>query len=174
MDLLQFKNSPIVNYESVDEILDEITSDEEKIEVLGIIIAYRKRYLTRAAHLDNGAKPSDVFSIVDDHIIDYCTIELDMLYEIKRQHEGEQVPMLKKIKWNGSPALFGHLFSEFGANDFIQVPVHNGEMNVSQYARDLWEHFEIDTTLGNLTKELGNSSLSDTKRAKFPDFKDLS
>ncbi len=174
MEIFDFKTERYVHTNDVNDALDVAVTDLEKLEIVRKIIAYRKGFLRHNAQEQNFTERYALSLMENDHILNYCNTELELLNEICQASETTTTKQPKKIKWNGSPALFGYLFSEFGANDFIQVPVHNGEMNVSQYARDLWEHFEIDTTLGNLTKELGNSSLSDTKRAKFPDFKDLS
>ncbi len=82
---------------------------------------------------------------------------------------------LKKITWNGSPSLFGYIFSELVKNNFIETPVRNGEPNFTGFAKKCWEHFEIDTTMENLIKEMNpkKNSLSDTKRVKFPKLSDL-
>jgi len=91
----------------------------------------------------------------------------------------------KKIKWNGTPALFGYLFIELVNKGFIEMPLHNGEHNYTEFAKRCFDTFEIKgtnkplTTIGNLTKELNpkqdKNSLSDTKRAKFtiPELSDL-
>jgi len=77
---------------------------------------------------------------------------------------------VNKIKWKGPPSVFGYLFLELVHNGFIEAPpLHNGEINYSGLARLFFEHFDIETTLGNLSKEMnpGKNSLSNTKRAKF-------
>ena len=83
----------------------------------------------------------------------------------------------EKIKWNGSPSQFGFLINSLVTKGFIEPPLYNGETNFSGLARLCYDHFDIETTIGNLTKEVNpeKNSLSDTKRSKFdiPNLSDL-
>ena len=86
-------------------------------------------------------------------------------------------PSNEKIKWNGSPSQFGFLISSLVKKGFIDPPLYNGETNFSGLARLCYDYFDIETTIGNLTKEVNpeKNSLSNTKRSKFdiPDLSDL-
>jgi hypothetical protein len=87
------------------------------------------------------------------------------------------VPTNDKIRWKGTPSQFGFLINRLVCHGFIDPPIYNGETNFTGLARLCYDHFEIETTLGNLTKEVNpeKNTLSDTKRAKFtiPDLIDL-
>jgi len=82
-----------------------------------------------------------------------------------------------KIKWKGTPSQFGYLVAQLIEKGFIDPPLFNGDINFSELSRRCYQYFDIDTTLGNLTKEMNPSkcTLSDTKRAKFtiPNLSDL-
>jgi hypothetical protein len=84
---------------------------------------------------------------------------------------------VKKIKWNGSPSVFGYLFLELVKKGFIDPPPYNGEPNFAELSRLCFQYFDIDTTPENLKKVLNENSnqLSETKRAKFtiPHLSDL-
>lgn len=86
-------------------------------------------------------------------------------------------PTNEKIKWNGSPSQFGFLINSLVTKGFIEPPLYNGETNFSGLARLCYDHFDIETTIGNLTKEVNpeKNTLSDTKRSKFdiPNLSDL-
>ncbi len=92
------------------------------------------------------------------------------------QVTGKPIQAGEKIKWKGTPSQFGYLFLELVKHGFIDPPLYNGETNHTGLARLCYEYFDIDTTPGNLTKELKpdnkitgerKNTLSDTKRAKF-------
>jgi hypothetical protein len=83
----------------------------------------------------------------------------------------------EKIKWNGTPSQFAYLFLELVKHGFIEPPLYNGEQNFTGLSRLCYQYFDIQTTPGNLIKEMNpeKNTLSDTKRAKFtiPDISDL-
>ncbi len=90
---------------------------------------------------------------------------------------GGMPTVFQKIKWNGSPSVFGYLFLEFVKHGFIEPPLRNGESNYAGFAKLCYHNFDIKTTLENLIKEMnpGKNQLSNTKQAKFtiPDLSDL-
>jgi hypothetical protein len=113
---------------------------------------------------------------IDQKVIRYLKFELEYYKQVMELPDQEnQFEPLQKIKWKGSPAQFGYLFTELVKNDFLETPVHNGEPNFTGFAKQCWEHFEINTTLENLIKEMNpkKNTLSDTKRIKFPKLSDL-
>jgi hypothetical protein len=101
----------------------------------------------------------------------------------KKLNEPETKQNERKIKWTGTPSQFGYLFIELVNNGFIDMPLHNGEVNYTEFAKRCFEYFEIKgnkekiTTIGYLTNQLNpeKNSLSDTIRLKFtiPELKDL-
>jgi len=114
--------------------------------------------------------------------IDWVNLEikrLEIMKELSRETEkdrGAEVPILKKIEWKGSPALFGYLFTELVKNGFIEPPLYNGEPSYSGLAKLCFQYFNVnETTLDNLKKEMNpnKNTLSETKRAKFPNLSDL-
>jgi hypothetical protein len=111
------------------------------------------------------------FLIVKRHVNEWIEDKREALKEEKPKQPFE------KIKWNGSPAVFGYLFLELVKKGFITPPLFNGEPNFTALSRLCFEYFEIDTTPENLTKALNEKSnpLSNTKRAKFtiPERSDL-
>jgi hypothetical protein len=83
---------------------------------------------------------------------------------------------LDKIQWHGSPALFGYIFSELIKNGFIQPPLFRGETNYAGFAKLCYKHFNVNnTTIENLIKEMNpeKNTLTNAKRAKFPNLSDL-
>lgn len=90
---------------------------------------------------------------------------------------GKPLPAGGKIKWSGTPSQFGYLFLELVKNGFIEPPLYNGETNYKGLARLCYQNFDINTTPGNIEKEMNpnKNTLSDTKRAKFtiPNISDI-
>lgn len=84
---------------------------------------------------------------------------------------------IKKMKWNSSPSVFGHLFFELAKNGFIDFPLRNGDINPTGLAKDLLELFEVNGSNETIIHEFNplKQSLSVTKRAKFqiPQIADL-
>ncbi len=84
---------------------------------------------------------------------------------------------INKIKWLGSPSIFGFLMTELVKRGYIEPPLRNGESNYAGFAKLCYQYFDIDTTQENLIKEMnpGKCTLSDTKREKFtiPELSDL-
>lgn len=101
--------------------------------------------------------------------------------EINNQAPGQS---FDKIKWKGTPSQFGYLFLQLVEKGYIEPPLYNGDPNFTGLSRLCFQFFDIETTPGNLTKEMtpgtpkkGNdkNTLSQTKRAKFtiPNLSDL-
>lgn len=110
------------------------------------------------------------------------SLSQDYIFQIIKDWAEEKRSELKtdgkhlgKIKWNGSPSVFGYLFLELVKNGFIEAPVRGGDPNYAGFAKQCFQHFELNTTLENLIKEMnpGKNTLSDTKRYKFPNISDL-
>ena len=84
---------------------------------------------------------------------------------------------LSKIKCNCTPSVFGYLFFDLANKGYFDFPLHNGEINPTGLAKQLFEVFEINSTIGTLINEfnLGKQSLSEIKKAKFsiPQIDDL-
>ena len=108
--------------------------------------------------------------------IEELLLPYNKIIELENRHHLS--PINKKIKWNGSPSLFGYLFFELADKGHFNFPLHNGEINPTGLAKQLYEMFEIGTTKENLIKEFNpnKNSLSLTKRQKFqiPELADLS
>lgn len=88
--------------------------------------------------------------------------------ELKAEVKASQT-QVEKIKWNGTPEIFGFLFLELIRKGYIDVPLHHGKPNFTGFSRLCWEHFEIKTTPGNLERALNeeNNRLTDWKRDQF-------
>lgn len=93
------------------------------------------------------------------------------------KENAKPAPINEKIKWSGTPSQFGYLMNCLVKKGFIDPPLYNGETNFSGLARLCYDYFDIETTIGNLTKEVNpeKNTLSETKRAKFniPGLSDL-
>lgn len=74
-----------------------------------------------------------------------------------------------KLKFNGSPALFGFLITELAKKGYIEYPLRSGDPNYTGLAKICFSLFEIQTTSENLIREFNpnKNSLSETKRRKF-------
>jgi hypothetical protein len=176
-ELRRICTSLIVNSMNVDEIeriqtkYNGYLTDKEKYEYL----TREQIDLDSITILAGYPKKKREYNI--DTVDIFIQNELDILNK-KNEFKGlseEPVQPCKKIKWKGTPALFGYLFSEFVKNDFVETPVRSGEPNLTGFAKQCWEHFEIDTTLENLIKEMNptKNTLTDPKRSKFPKLSDL-
>ena len=65
----------------------------------------------------------------------------------------------KKIKWIGKPSQLGYIIGSLAELDYIETPKHkNGDINYTQFAKQLMDVFEIETTQNSLSKYLNLDS----------------
>jgi hypothetical protein len=134
-------------------------------------------FLTRkkADHIHDGY-PIESLNFEGDIFHDYLKTEIEYWQNFiePEPYKGE------KIKWLGTPSQFGFLFSELVKKHYIEPPKTFAEPSYAKYAKICMEVFDINTTEGNLAKELnpaiGKNTLSDTKKEKFtiPEILDIS
>lgn len=76
---------------------------------------------------------------------------------------------LKKLKWLGTPSQFGWVFLELADKGFIELPKTGGQDSHTKYANYCFGIFDIDTTPGNLIKEMNpkSNSLTFANRNEF-------
>jgi hypothetical protein len=121
--------------------------------------------------------PDISFSLKEiDYALSFVELELEHIEILKKLDRDAAVPKIERIKWKGSPALFGYIFSELVKNGFIDPPLFRGDPNYAGLAKLCFQYFNVnETTIENLIKEMNpkKNSLSDTKRAKFPNLSDL-
>lgn len=90
---------------------------------------------------------------------------------------GPRDPLPAKIKVLCKVSVFGRLIQELMVNGYLEQPVKNNQWNYLETARMLMDAFEINTSLGNLSREISEetNSLSETKREKLrlPHHRDL-
>jgi hypothetical protein len=155
---------------------------KDKYEYLLNIKETTKRAIKYAQEeaIDSG----EVYKIDEGEIIiKNIDHELEYLEKLMKLEEEGGISSWDRIKWRGSPAQFGYLFSELITHGFIDPPIHNGAWNYSAFARLCYQYFEISnkkgdlTTLEYLAKQCNpeSCSLADTNREQFtiPDLKDL-
>lgn len=73
----------------------------------------------------------------------------------------------KKIKWIGKPSQLGYLIGSLAELDYIETPKNkDGEINYTQFSKDLLEIFDIKTTYQSLSKylNLDSDKAQETKR----------
>ncbi|MCF8369436.1 MAG: hypothetical protein K9G76_10375 [Bacteroidales bacterium] len=148
-DLENYKASDKTSHEDY-KTIDEISNTLFKINAL---IAS----LQKESKIEKNEKEIESLS----HLIDNLKKSMDNRVH-KRNDEN-------KIKWLGKPAHLGYIFSELAKNGFIELPVTNGEISYSKLGRILFNVFDIDTTSGNLEKEVNENknTLSNSNKAKF-------
>jgi len=76
---------------------------------------------------------------------------------------------MKKIKWIGKPSQLGYLIGSLAELDYIETPKNkDGEINYTQFSKDLLEIFDIETTYQSLSKYLNlNSEKSQEIKRRF-------
>jgi hypothetical protein len=95
------------------------------------------------------------------------SIEIDELNKIKIKEDINSV-VNDKIKWKGKPSQFGHLILELIGKEWIELPTKS----YNKSAEFLLNLFDIDTTKGNLSKEInpnetGGNSLTPDSQSFF-------
>lgn len=75
----------------------------------------------------------------------------------------------EKIVWRGKASHLAYLFIELAEKGFIELPSTSGEGSYSKLGMILFELFDADTTVGNLSRECNPNfnSLTNPNRAKF-------
>jgi len=150
--------------------IERIQNDLVPLESNNEKILYLERWI-------RSSKQREVIGpAVDDEAFKWVKYELKYLYKEAELEKKSKLPQGNKINWKGSPALFGYIFMEFVKNGFIDPPLRSGEMNYAGFAKLCFTHFNVNNTpLENLIKEINpkKNTLSDTKRAKFPNLSDL-
>ncbi len=91
---------------------------------------------------------------------------LDFLHNLK---EKQSSATNKKIKWIGKPSQLGYLIGSLAELDYIEAPKNkDGEINYTQFSKDLLEIFDIKTTHQSLSKYLNlDSDKSQEIKRKF-------
>ncbi len=90
------------------------------------------------------------------HKINEVTEELEGLQNIK-----------SKLKWVGKPSQLGYIIGQLAQLDYIEPPKRdNGEINYSQFGRDVLKIFNVKTTQGTLSTYLNidNNKAQETHR----------
>lgn len=81
----------------------------------------------------------------------------------------ETTGITKKIKWIGKPSQLGYIIGSLAFLDYIETPKNkDGEINYTQFSKDLLAIFEIKTTPQTLSKYLNlESEKSQEPKRKF-------
>lgn len=144
------KNLSIPAYEFDDLTLDEIYHYNKRLEVLSFL---PMALITIASSLMN--------------------ILNNKIEEIKEVMESEKSDELK-LKWNGKPSHLGYIIGQLAQQDYIEPPKRdNGEINFTQFAKDVLRIFKSEATQGTLSAYLNinNEKSQETHRnfekAKF-------
>ena len=66
----------------------------------------------------------------DDEPVEYPNISnhLSSVWDWQRTHRKVVPTVQNKLKWNGTPSQFGHIFYELANNGFIDPPMRRGQM----------------------------------------------
>ncbi|MHB1105604.1 MAG: hypothetical protein ACYCZ2_04500 [Lutibacter sp.] len=144
------KNLSIPAYEFDDLTLDEIYQYNKRLEILSFL---PMALITVASSLMN--------------------ILNNKIEEIKEQIEVEKSDELK-LKWIGKPSQLGYLIGQLAQQEYIEPPKRdNGEINFTQFAKDVLRIFKSEATQGTLSAYLNinNEKSQETHRnfekAKF-------
>ncbi len=118
---------------------------------------------------------------VDNFVYAKYVVDLRQFLELKiKEIENPELNRLdiRKLKWNCSPSILGHLITELAKKGYIEYPLFNGDPNYTGMGRLCSQIFEIEGKESNFIRECNPNlnSLSITKKSKFdclPDLKDL-
>ena len=93
--------------------------------------------------------------------------------QINEEIEAQQSDLLK-LQWSGKPSQLGHIVGQLAQLGYIEPPKRdNGEINYTQFSKDLLRMFKVNTTQGSLAAYLNpnNEKAQETERnfikAKF-------
>lgn len=149
-------------------VIDEIKEKSKLLDPLEIPLFYQslKSQISEPLKDFNDSK---YFNYINKFIFKYINFIniLDENYNLETRKlptapaESKQIEpktKLNKIKWLGTPSQFSHIFLELANNDYIETPKHEKDMDKTNFARLCFEHFDIDTTPGNLEKEFRSDS----------------
>lgn len=122
-------------------------------------------------HLNKGGYPN--FFVYNKNEDDYkqlqlnafayaCRLEAQKIIQFikdKNQSFLKSNNNFKKIKWRGKPSQLGFLIGQLASLGYIETPEKsNGEINYTQFANELLEVFDINTTPATLSKYLNLDS----------------
>ncbi|NLP59231.1 hypothetical protein [Lutibacter sp. B1] len=106
--------------------------------------------------------PFSLFTITSS-LINILNHKID---EINEEIEAEKSDLLK-LKWIGKPSQFGHIIGQLAHLGYIEPPKRdNGEINYTQFSKDLLRMFKTETTQGTLAAYLNpnNEKAQETER----------
>jgi len=115
-------------------------------------------------------------SVQEDFYLYFSMIEANKLLEHTNQlkkkylnHNSLKGVQNKKIKWMGKPSQLGYIIGVLADLDYVEPPIKpNGDINYTQFSKDLLEIFDVETTEGSLSKYLNlNSEKSQETYRKF-------
>ena len=96
------------------------------------------------------------FAMIETKKLLEHTKQLKVKYTIPNSHKN-LAP--NKIRWCGKPSQLGFIMGMLANLDYIESPKRqNGETNFTQFAKDLLEIIEIETTIGSLSTYLNIDS----------------
>ncbi len=102
----------------------------------------------------------------------------DWITEKRKEIKGEATgTLITKMKWNGSAASFGYLFSELVEKGWITPPQRSGKTNWAGFGKLCYLHFDLNSTIDNIIKEINppKGQYVNNKRDQFtiPDLSSL-
>lgn len=169
-----FKRSLLLKVEIKNQLKNK-NSNIEKREYL-IEVLERMRIGYRFSQEDS----IDGIEFVDeeDVALRFVELELEYLTKLDELEHLSDKRNIEKIRWKGSPALFGYIFLELIEKGYIEPPLYAGDWNYQGLAKLCFQCFNVNnTTIENLIKEMNPKKhyLSETKKAKFtiPQLSDL-
>jgi len=179
----------VKNHEHYKNVINQIylkvsslESAADKIKYLEDQISETQIAILKREHENNQQDIIEDDSVLDEYIeiakavINYCKQLLKIYKEMDLEKELKALPT-NKIKWLASPSILGYVFIELINKGFVEMPLRNGEINYSEFARQLLGAFEFQTTQNTMENACNPSKnkLSTTKRSKFkiPQLADL-
>jgi hypothetical protein len=192
--LQELINKDISRNDLLDYIISEISPITELHEHQKIIVNnYLKEYNVTLEELLNIEINSPVFkNLINKNFKDidssnqiafhnficrYFEMDLINFLESKKninisyQMENLDLNNKDKIKWIGKPSQLGFIIRQLVDMGYIEAPLRtNGEINYTQFAKNVIETFDVETTTDTLIKYLNfDSEKSESLIRKFQD-----
>ena len=147
---IDLKENPTPEYELDHFTLFEIYYYNLRLEILSIL-------------------PMSLFTITSSLV----NILNNKIEEVREEIEAEKSDELK-LKWSGKPSQLGYIIGQLAQLGYIEPPKRdNGEINFTQFSKDILRIFKTETTQGTLSAYLNinNEKSQETHRnfekAKF-------
>ena len=163
---------PSENISSFDEIASQMIDDylkkynnkedsfDSTTEFAGLDLYDIRYFNTRLKILSK--LPFSLFTITSS-LINIIQNKIDEIIEEIESEKSDQL----KLQWIGKPSQLGHIIGQLAQLGYIEPPKRdNGEINFTQFSKDLLRMFKIESTQGTLAAYLNpnNEKAQETER----------